>query len=146
MTLLNNLKFVTLAPRTNSNPIALRRRKLAAKIDEQLALAADADYTLTKFKWVTDEDGKETKVEVPKRVKRWWNENSDGAVQLTIRYGSKPIEFEKGKCAISVATLADVAPTLEAVKVAVESGELDDLLEVQFAFGKRVANAKANPK
>jgi hypothetical protein len=143
MTLLNNLKFVTLAPRTNSNPIALRRRKLAAKIDEQLALAADADYTPTKFKWVTDEDGKETKVEVPKRIKQWWNENNDGTVQLTIRYGSKPIEFEKGKCAISVATLADVAPTLEAVKAAVENGELDELLEVQFAFGKRLVKPKS---
>jgi hypothetical protein len=109
-------------------------------------LAADSKFSPTKIKWLKDSEGVEQKVEVPKRVKHWWNENSDGTVQLTIRYGSKPIEFEKGKCAISVATLADVVPTLEAVKVAVESGELDGLLEAQFAFGKRVAKAKPKPK
>jgi hypothetical protein len=142
MTVLNTLNFVTYNPTTNNNPIAMRRRKLVAKIDEQLALAADADYSPTKTKRVKDADGNESKVEVPKRVKRWWNQSNDGTVQVTIRYGSKPIEFEKGKRAISVATLADVAPTLEAVKTAVEDGELDDLLEAQFAFGKRVAKPK----
>jgi len=142
MAILNTLNFVTYNP-LNNNPIAMRRRKLVAKIEEQLALAVDTDYSPTKTKWLKDSEGVEQKTEVPKRVKRWWSECSDGTVQLTVRYGSKPIEFEKGKGAILVATLADVAPTLEAVKAAAENGELDDLLETQFAFGKRVAKPKS---
>ena len=48
----------------------MRRRKLMAKIDEQIQLAADKDYTPTQHKWVTDEKGYQKKVEVAKRVKR----------------------------------------------------------------------------
>ena len=48
----------------------MRRRKLIAKIDEQTQLANDKDYRPTQHKWVTDEQGKQTKVEVAKRVKR----------------------------------------------------------------------------
>ena len=40
------------------------------KIDEQIQLAASKDYTTTQHKWVTREQGKQTKVEVVKRVKR----------------------------------------------------------------------------
>ena len=35
------------------HPITVRRRKLIAKIDEQIQLAADKDYTPTQYKWVT---------------------------------------------------------------------------------------------
>jgi len=33
------------------------RRKLMAKIDEQIQLATNKDYTPTQYKWITDEDG-----------------------------------------------------------------------------------------
>jgi hypothetical protein len=142
MKLLSKFSFSEYTRHNNSNPKFNRRRKLVAKIDEQILLATESNFAPTKIKWLKDAEGVEQKVEVPKRIKQWWNESRDGKVQLTIRYGSKPIEFEKGKCAISVATLADVSPTLETVKLAVENGELDDLLEAQFAFGKRVAKPK----
>ena len=70
MAILNTLNFVAYNPLTNNNPIAMRRSKLVAKIDEQLALASDANYSPTKTKWVKDAEGVEQKVEVPKRVKR----------------------------------------------------------------------------
>jgi hypothetical protein len=142
MSIFKDFKFIEYTSNNYSNLKANRRRKLILKIDEQILLATEPSFSPTKTKRVKDADGNESKVEVPKRVKRWWNQSNDGTVQVTIRYGSKPIEFEKGKRAISVATLADVAPTLEAVKTAVEDGELDDLLEAQFAFGKRVAKPK----
>ena len=72
MTVLDTLTFITFNPLQNNNPIAVRRRKLIAKIDEQIQLAAYKDYTPTQHKWVTDEDGNQRKVEVAKRVKRWW--------------------------------------------------------------------------
>ena len=47
MTVLDTLNFVALNPLQNNNPIAIRRRKLIAKIDEQIQLAANKDYTPT---------------------------------------------------------------------------------------------------
>ena len=39
MTVLDTLNFVAFNPLQNNNPIAVRRRKLMAKIDEQIQLA-----------------------------------------------------------------------------------------------------------
>ena len=47
MTVLDKLNFVAFNPLANNNPIAVRRRKLIAKIDEQIKLAANKDYTPT---------------------------------------------------------------------------------------------------
>ncbi len=99
-----SLSFVAFNPLQNNNPIAVRRRKLFAKIDEQIQLAANKDYTPTQHKWVTDEDGNQRKVEVAKRVKRWWTASVDGKINLVVRYGSKPLEFAKGKNAIFLAS------------------------------------------
>jgi len=138
MAILKTLNFVAYNPLTNNNPIAMRRRKLVAKIDEQLALASDANYSPTKTKWVKDAEGVEQKVEVPKRVKRWWAVSTDGKVNLVVRYGSKPLEFAKGKNAIELSSEADVEKTLAKLKEAVEIGELDALIEQQVQFGRRV--------
>ena len=118
--------------------IAVRRRKLIAKIDEQIQLAANKDYTPTQHKWVTDEHGNQREVEVAKRVKRWWIASVDGKINLVVRYGSKLLEFAKGKNAIELASEAEVADVLAKVREAAELGELDALIEKQAQFGKRV--------
>lgn len=64
MTVLYTLNFVAFKPLANNNPIAVRHRKLIAKIDEQLQLASDKDYTPTQHKWITDADGNQKKVEL----------------------------------------------------------------------------------
>ena len=69
MTVLDTLNFVAFNPLQNNNPIAVRRRKLMAKLDEQIQLATNKDYTPTQHKWVTDDEGSQRKVEVAKRVK-----------------------------------------------------------------------------
>ena len=56
MTVLDTLNFVAFNPLQNNNPIPVRRRKLLAKIDEQIQLTSNKDYTPTQHKWVTDED------------------------------------------------------------------------------------------
>ena len=68
MTALDKFNFVVFNPLRSNNPIAVRRRKLIAKIDKQILLAADKDYTPTQHKWVTDDEGSQRKVEVAKRV------------------------------------------------------------------------------
>ena len=129
MKVLSTLKFVAYTPANNNTVEATRRRKLVAKIEEQLALAANPDYQPTKIKRVKDAEGNVEKVEVAKRIKRWWSATADGKVNLTVRYGSKPIEFAKGKNAIELDNEEQVAATLLKVKEAVNEGEFDALIE-----------------
>ena len=137
MTVLDTLNFVAFNPLANNNLIAVRRRKLMAKIDKQIQFAANKDYTPSQHKWITDADGNQTKVEVAKRVKRWWIASVDGKINLVMRYGSKPLEFAKGKNAIELATEAEVADTLIKLREATELGDLDVLIEQQAQFGRR---------
>ena len=65
MTVLDTLNFVAFNPLQNNNPIAVRRRKLMAKIDEQIQLATNKDYTPTQHKWVTDDEGNKPKLKLP---------------------------------------------------------------------------------
>ena len=55
-----------------------------------------------------------------------------------MRYGSRPLEFAKGKNAIELASEGEVADTLRMVREAAELGELDALIEKQAQFGRRV--------
>jgi hypothetical protein len=125
MSMLSKLKVVEYVKETTANPIATRRRKLIAKIDEQIMLSQDANYTVTRSKWVRDKDG-DKKVDVARAVKRWWHTNSDGKVILTIRYANKALELAEGKCGIELTSDSELASTLELIKQAVGAGELDD--------------------
>ena len=138
MTVLDTLNFVAFNPLQNNNPIAVRRRKLMAKIDEQIQLATNKDYTPTQHKWVTDDEGKQTKVEVTTRVKCQWTASVDGKISFVVRYGSKPLEIAKGKNAIELASEAEVADKLRQIREVAELGELDVLIEQQAQFGRRL--------
>ena len=70
---------------------------------------ANKSHTPTQHKWVTDEHGNQRKVEVAKRVKRWWTASADAKINLVTRYGSKPLEFSEGKNAIELGSEAKVA-------------------------------------
>jgi hypothetical protein len=137
------LKLLKLVPnkKSNSNNSFLkRRRKLIAKIDEKILLVTDSNYRPTKIKWVHNEDGTERKLEIPKRVRRWWCEQQGGTILLTIRYGNKVIELEQGKNAIELSSKAELEPTLQSIKQTVDNGEFDRLLEEQLAYGSRLTN------
>ena len=138
MTVLTSMNLVAYERESARDPKILRRKKLIAKIEEQIQLASDPQFQPVKTKWIKDDYGSDQKVTVPKRVKRWWNENLDGSVVLTIRYGSKPLEFAKGKAGIALEKTDAVVPTLEQFKAGVANGELDILLEGQ-GFKKSVA-------
>ena len=80
------------------------------------------------------EQGKQNKVEVAKRIKRWQTASVDGKINLEVRYGSKPLQFAKAKNAIELASEAEVADTFRKVRKAAELGELDALIEQQAQF------------
>ena len=79
---------------------------------------------------------------MPKRIRRWWCEQQGGTILLTIRYGNKVVELEQGKNAIELSSKAELEPTLQSIKQAVDNGEFDTLLEEQLAYGSRVNRIK----
>jgi hypothetical protein len=144
MTSLKSLTFAPLPRLTAADPVAQRRNKLIVRLQQQIALVNDPLFTLTRSKWIADEHGVKHLRELKKRVRAWWRTDTAGNVVLTVRYGAKPIEFEKGKAAIAVGKQDKLIPTIETVIAAVEAGELDAVLgqmskTAVLAKGKRAA-------
>jgi hypothetical protein len=128
--ILNSLKFVQ-AKRVNAqiDAVAFRREKLVRKIDEQISLVNvvgdGGNRSFKASKRVTNEDGSTSSVEVQRKARAWWFQSEKGTLCISIRYGAKAIELAKGRNAIEVASVDQLASTLEAVKKAVINGELD---------------------
>ncbi len=133
ISILQSLKVTAAKKSLGNNPQAFRRMKLARKLWEQIQLArAQAEgtqFTLTRFRTVTGEDGLRRSVEVPRRVRAWWWITENNKLALNIRYGARKIEITKGKAAVEMASITELVPTLELIKQAVEAGELDAQIE-----------------
>jgi len=56
---------------------------------------------------------------------------------LTVRYGAKLIEFEKGKAAIAVGDKTNLVTVIDAVIAAVNGGELDAAIAGTQKVGQR---------
>ncbi len=65
---------------------------------------------------------------MPVRFKPWWWTDETGKLLLTLRYGNKPLELEKGKPTIEIAQAENLLTTLNLVKEAAGAGELDKKL------------------
>jgi hypothetical protein len=133
MTVLLKLKLISSKKERNISPIVARRNKLAAKIEEQLLFAtAQRDgeiYAPKRLKNIIDKvTGERKTVEATKRIKEWYWTNSTGKIHLSIRYGSKTLEFSKGKNAIELSTGDELLATLATLKEAVIAGELDEAI------------------
>ncbi len=141
-----NLKLIAAKRPVQLSPVVQRRNKVAKRIAEQIALATAAQegriYSPTKQRTVKDEETGENKtVQVAKRIKSWAFTTDAGKLCVQLRYGAKVVELAKGKTAVELAKAADLVPTLETLKAAVEEGTLDAQLEavsgaVKAAFKK----------
>ena len=60
----------------------------------------------------------------------------NGKIKLTVRYGSRPLQFAKGFDAIEVADTNEVVDVLEKFREATERGELDALIAEQITKRK----------
>jgi len=135
MSALNTLKFVSAKKPTQLAPIEIRRRKLSSKLWSQIQLANALNngetYTEKKFRTLKDRQTGETRsVEVMKRIRQMWFVSENGKVCVQIKYGSKILEFSKGKNAIEVSSGEELITALNTLKIAVESGELDSQLNL----------------
>ena len=146
MSILANFKF-TAAKKPAQQPVVVQRRnKLSKKLYEQIELArAQRDgrvYAPTRMRrYKNVETGIAQMIEMPKRIKAWWWTGQDGRLCLSVFYGSRSLAFGKGKAAIEVGSVDELVATLEAVKKAVEAGELD--AEIEAASGALKANFKS---
>lgn len=131
--MLKILKALTFTSLTASrqNPVIARRAKLVHRLEQQKQLAIDPTFVPTLSKWVRNEAGTKELVKLQKRVRPWWREDVLGTIGLTVRYGSKAIEFEKGKTAIAVPNKEQLIATIDTVISAVRAGELDEHLTQQ---------------
>ena len=132
MSVIAKLKLVASKRERNLSPIIVRRKKLAAKIEEQLQLATAQKegrlYAPKRIKNVTNAEGERVAVETTKRVKEWYWTTPANKINLCVRYGSKTLELSKGKNAIELSSGEELLSTLSMLKDAVIAGELDDAI------------------
>ena len=130
MSMLKGLTFTT-APRAANlvSPVEYRRNKLVANLLEQRDIAvADAEgreLTITRKRWELTETGEKKRVEVAKRLKRWWSTDAEGKVVLVVRWGSKLLELSGDKAAVVVGDATKLVLTLDKLVQAAKAGELD---------------------
>ena len=147
---LSALKLVTSKRQQGNSPQHSRRQKLSSKLDEQIQLAkaqqSGAEFSPVRVRTVKDEStGQSRKVEVPKKLKPWWWADEKGKLCITVRYGARTLEIVEGKNAIETDSIADVITSLQIIRNAVDSGELDKRINavmghVKSGFAKESAS------
>ena len=136
MSVLKTLNFVVATKRSN-DPTILRRAKLLTQLQQQRALAIDPLFIAVTQRWRKGEDGDKRLVERQKRVKRWWYVDPIGNCYLTINYGSKRLELDKGKSAIALGSKDNLVATIDAIIAAVAAGELDAAISATQKTGQK---------
>jgi hypothetical protein len=123
---LKSLSFTTL-PALEANPVLDRRNRTITRLEEQKQLLANPAYVRTVKVWA-EKDGSRQQIERQQRILPWWRSASNGSTVFFIKVGQKPVEFEKGKSAISVASPDKVGALIDTLIAAIRSGELDEPL------------------
>ena len=149
---LSALKLVQAKREKGNSPQHARRQKLSTKLAEQIQLAkaqqSGAEFSPVRVLTVKDEaTGLSSKVEVPKKLKPWWWTDEKGKLCVTIRYGARILEIVEGKNAIETDNIADVIASLQLIRSAVDSGELDARIEaisglMKSGFDKEIQASK----
>jgi hypothetical protein len=60
-------------------------------------------------------------------VRPWWKIDPARQVVMSVKFGAKPLEFEKGKAGIVVPSKDKLLGVIDTLITAVRAGELDDL-------------------
>jgi hypothetical protein len=131
---LSALKLVQAKREKGTSPQHARRQKLSTKLGEQIQLAkalqSGTEFSPVRVRTVKDEvTGQSRKVEVPKKLKPWWWTDDKGKLCITVRYGARTLEIVEGKNAIETDSIADVITSLQVIRTAVDSGELDKRID-----------------
>jgi hypothetical protein len=126
MPILKSLTFTNLPTRSH-DPVANRRVKLVSRLEEQRQLLQDPSYVRVTQRW-TGKGDERRQVEKKQPVRPWWRTDPAGKVVMCVYHGTKPIEFEKGKAAIAVASRDKLPALIDNLIDAARAGELDELV------------------
>ncbi|KJC44511.1 DUF6641 family protein [Bradyrhizobium sp. LTSP857] len=124
MPILKSLSFTAL-PKAGNDPVQMRRTKFITKLEEQKLLLHDPNHVRTVQRW-TKVNGERQATTKQQAVRPWWKTDASGQVVMSIKFGSKPVEFEKGKAGIVVGSKDKLPAVIDALIGAVRAGELDD--------------------
>lgn len=124
MAVLKSLSFTAMS-KASTDPAFVRRVKFIEKLEEQKRLLEDPGYVRTVQR-MAEVDGTKQAVVRRQRVRPWWKTEASGQLLMSIKFGSKPIEFEKGKTGIVVASKEKLPGVIDTLISAIRAGELDD--------------------
>jgi len=124
MPVLKSLSFTAL-PKAANDPIQLRRVKFVSKLEEQKLLLKDPNHVRTVQRW-TKVDGERQATTKQQAVRPWWKTDPSGQIVMSVKFGAKPIEFEKGNAGIVVPPRDKLPTVIDTLIAAVRVGELDD--------------------
>jgi hypothetical protein len=125
MPVLKSLSFIAL-PKSGNDPVQMRRAKFVTKLEEQKQLLKDPNHVRTVQRWAKV-NGERQATTKQQAVRPWWKTDPSGHVVMSVKFGAKPIEFEKGKAGIAVGPKEKLPAVIDALIAAVRAGELDDL-------------------
>jgi hypothetical protein len=130
----------TALPKATNDPVQQRRVKFITKLEEQKLLLKDPNHVRTVQRW-TKVDGQRQATTKQQAVRPWWKTDPAGQVVMSVKFGAKPIEFEKGKAGIVVPSKDKLPAVIDTLIAAVRAGELDDLFS-QAAKTGSIGKAK----
>ena len=122
---LADVKLIAAIRPTFQDPVALKRSKFIFRVSEQLEIAnhliKGEQIPVTSFH-------DPVSLKRSRKVSPWWWIDKDGKYLMTVKYGSKVIEFAKGKPAVQAESLDQIIEVLKSLKQATLNGDLDVLL------------------
>ena len=143
---LSKLNFVDAARPRSMPAVQQRRNKLSNQLWQQIQLAKSqmehTHFVIKRRVTVKDLEGNYKSIERPKRIKPWWFMAADGALCLSVFYGSKRLEIIPDKTFISVKNMAELVKALELLKNETENGSLDTAIEAASGALKLNFNKK----
>jgi hypothetical protein len=115
------------------NPVRLRRRKLAASLQDQIGLlqaeAEGGSYSRTVRKRVRDlETDAVVETEQQRRVSPWWWTDDNGTTNLAVRYGSTVLKLKGGKTTVVLKAHDELLGVLTSLRGEVLAGRFDEAL------------------
>jgi hypothetical protein len=94
--ILKSFTFVP-QPKPNSDPLIIKRDRMIGRLEDQKKLLADPTYVRRVKRWERKEGGEKVLIEKPLRTSKWWQPDQNGGCVMTVKVGSKRIEFERAK-------------------------------------------------
>ena len=74
-----------------------------------------------------EDERKAREIATNEAVRPWWKTDPSGQVVMSVKFGAKPLEFEKGKAGIVVPSKDKLPIVIDTLISAVRAGELDEL-------------------